>query len=429
VGAQGQMTEPDVINYADWDGKATTTSSYMPASLWTDHQRLHQYLGGHNTTYGNATLNIDADALDVNLGGTGPQLQPGFRIAIGMNSNGTAEWFARAANGTILHAYQRPIGATTWAPTRTVGNSPANLISNPAISSDSDGALTLFAVSKGGQVVHAWQQANGPNGWEWGGAIGTGSPGSIAGDPAAIQEPGGAVGVFVTDSSGAVTTTQQQAANDNTGWTRWTSIGGSCASVPVPFTQSDSVLAVACVTRAGTLAVATTDGEGGSGWLWSGWQQVGQLSGLTGTPAVAITSAGQVDVFAATASGQVADAYLDPAGAGQQGPAWIDGASLPGSSTATGSPAAIAWPGGGVAVFSQLVSGQVGYTVTSAGQGSLGGWAPWSSLGAATLGSPTAWLDSSGEPQAAILNAQRKLAVTGYASDSWTSWTAVADGF
>ncbi len=69
ISAEGRMTEPDVIHYADWDGQATTSSSYMPANLWTNHQRLHQYQGGHNETWGGATLNIDNDQLDVNLGG------------------------------------------------------------------------------------------------------------------------------------------------------------------------------------------------------------------------------------------------------------------------------------------------------------------------------------------------------------------------
>ncbi len=69
VSAAGKMTEPDVIHYADWDGKATTSSSYMPSGMWTKHQRLHQYLGGHNETWGKVTLNIDSDQLDVKLGG------------------------------------------------------------------------------------------------------------------------------------------------------------------------------------------------------------------------------------------------------------------------------------------------------------------------------------------------------------------------
>jgi Rv2525c-like, glycoside hydrolase-like domain len=33
-------------------------------SFWPDHQRLHQFIGGHNETWGGVTINIDSDAVD-----------------------------------------------------------------------------------------------------------------------------------------------------------------------------------------------------------------------------------------------------------------------------------------------------------------------------------------------------------------------------
>jgi hypothetical protein len=33
-------------------------------SLWTSHQRVHQYIGGHNESYGGITINIDTNAVD-----------------------------------------------------------------------------------------------------------------------------------------------------------------------------------------------------------------------------------------------------------------------------------------------------------------------------------------------------------------------------
>ena len=33
-------------------------------SLWNNHQRVHQYVGGHNEAYGGITINIDTNALD-----------------------------------------------------------------------------------------------------------------------------------------------------------------------------------------------------------------------------------------------------------------------------------------------------------------------------------------------------------------------------
>ena len=77
ISAAGSITEPDVIYYADWDGRATTTSSYMPANMWTSHARIHQYQGGHLETHGGATIDIDSDQLDVALSGTVAPATPG----------------------------------------------------------------------------------------------------------------------------------------------------------------------------------------------------------------------------------------------------------------------------------------------------------------------------------------------------------------
>lgn len=67
--------EPDQIWIAEWNGQASTTSGYVPSADWPNHQRLHQYQGGHNETYGGATLNIDNDYVDVG-GAAGGALFP-----------------------------------------------------------------------------------------------------------------------------------------------------------------------------------------------------------------------------------------------------------------------------------------------------------------------------------------------------------------
>ncbi len=56
---------PDDVWIAHWNGKQSVFGDpYVPDSYWTDHQRLHQYVGGHDETYGDVTLNIDSDAVD-----------------------------------------------------------------------------------------------------------------------------------------------------------------------------------------------------------------------------------------------------------------------------------------------------------------------------------------------------------------------------
>jgi hypothetical protein len=449
LNASSQMVEPDVIHYADWDGKATTTSSYMPSNRWTDHQRLHQYSGGHDVTWGGSTLNIDNDQLNVNLGGRsfpqptptptpvptptyspGPPYPPGpptspvpfpfphvFRIALSTNSDGTAEWFATSQAGTLEHAYQDAARPSGWSHARTVGDSPADLASNPAVAADSDGHLTVFALDRAGAVVHAWQQRGQPNGWHWGGAIGSGSPGTVTGDPSAVRGPGGPVSVFVTDTSGVVQVTSQQAVDGDTSWTPWTAIGGSCASSPIADVQEGGELQVFCVTKSGTLAEATDAASG-----WQSWQPVGAIAGLTGVPAVAEIGTGQAEVLADTSAGAV-DAAV------QSGPAgtWTTVAGPPDTVRVHGAPAIVTWPGGGVAVFTQLASGQIGDSVQQAA--GTGTWSGWTALGSSAVGVPAAWVSDTGTPSAAVLDGNFKIATARYLDRAWTSWTELSGAF
>jgi hypothetical protein len=56
---------PDAIWIAAWNGTPNLTGfPGLSDGLWSGHQRLHQYVGGHDETYGGATLNIDTDVID-----------------------------------------------------------------------------------------------------------------------------------------------------------------------------------------------------------------------------------------------------------------------------------------------------------------------------------------------------------------------------
>lgn len=57
-------TLPDDIWIANWNGAESTADAVVPASAWANHQRIHQYRGGHNETYGGVTINIDNDYVD-----------------------------------------------------------------------------------------------------------------------------------------------------------------------------------------------------------------------------------------------------------------------------------------------------------------------------------------------------------------------------
>jgi hypothetical protein len=75
----GSYTLPDHVWAANWNGQQNTLDPYLPSTAWTNHQRIHQYRGGHNESYGLTTINIDNNYIDgATVGATlaAPELPP-----------------------------------------------------------------------------------------------------------------------------------------------------------------------------------------------------------------------------------------------------------------------------------------------------------------------------------------------------------------
>jgi len=66
----GRYAMPDQLWIADWNGRADVNTSYIPATGWMPHRRVHQYRGGHNEKHGGVTINIDSDWVDLGNGST-----------------------------------------------------------------------------------------------------------------------------------------------------------------------------------------------------------------------------------------------------------------------------------------------------------------------------------------------------------------------
>jgi hypothetical protein len=65
------MTAPDAIWFARWPtdsktqpGDPTLTDKAIPSQYFANHQRIHQFRGGHQETFGGITVNIDSNSLD-----------------------------------------------------------------------------------------------------------------------------------------------------------------------------------------------------------------------------------------------------------------------------------------------------------------------------------------------------------------------------
>ncbi len=75
----GSYTLPDHVWTANWNGQQNTLDPYLPSTAWSLHQRIHQYRGGHNESYGLTTINIDNNYIDgATVGATiaAPELPP-----------------------------------------------------------------------------------------------------------------------------------------------------------------------------------------------------------------------------------------------------------------------------------------------------------------------------------------------------------------
>ena len=55
---------PDHLWIANWNGQQNTIDPNVPATAWAQHQRIHQYRGGHDERYGGVTINIDNNYVD-----------------------------------------------------------------------------------------------------------------------------------------------------------------------------------------------------------------------------------------------------------------------------------------------------------------------------------------------------------------------------
>jgi hypothetical protein len=66
---------PDDVWIANWNGAESVFGDpYISDSLWTNHQRLHQFRGSHHETWGGVTLDVDSNYVDAAVVGPGGTL-------------------------------------------------------------------------------------------------------------------------------------------------------------------------------------------------------------------------------------------------------------------------------------------------------------------------------------------------------------------
>jgi hypothetical protein len=127
----GPYALPDNIWSANWNGAQNTLEPYLPATAWADHQRIHQYRGGHNETYGLMTINLDNNYVDGATVGaaTAPPKLPPLTVAHVQPDAGTVRVWVRCGwpegescpGQIVLRTHARvPLRARPGVPTRVV---------------------------------------------------------------------------------------------------------------------------------------------------------------------------------------------------------------------------------------------------------------------------------------------------------------------
>lgn len=71
---------PDQLWIAEWNNQENVKAKYVDAKNWANHQRAHQYWGGHSATNSGITLNIDSNYVDLQTVSPIPRVVPDSAI-------------------------------------------------------------------------------------------------------------------------------------------------------------------------------------------------------------------------------------------------------------------------------------------------------------------------------------------------------------
>jgi hypothetical protein len=298
-----------------------------------------------------------------------------FTPTAALDANGHLEAFALGSDGALWRIVQNPNG--TWGAWQGIGG--LSLGGPPVAAVNANGQLEIFVRGTNGALWHIPQVGSVFSGWSsLGGALGS--------VPAVGRNSDGRLEVFALGTNDALNHIWQLAANGSTGWASWASLGGTGKSIPTVGLNTVGTLA-------GSLQVFVVGNDFPVPHLYtlwqtsSGWSRWTSLGGsISPQPSVASNKNGSLEVFAIgndVFSGQnVTHNWQAPPG----GTSWVGFSSLGKPSPGVISPTAGSNKDSRLEIFG--ISGDKAlwhnWQVTP-----MGGWAGWASLG--VPGTGTNW--------------------------------------
>lgn len=304
----------------------------------------------------------------------GPLL--GGAPAVASNADGRLEVFAdgEGADGPELwHLWQTAPDAG-WSAWESLGAPAPQFLGFVGVGRNADGRLEAFArvgLMSTGTIWHIWQTA--PNGgWSGWDDLG-GPPGGVGAHLLAVgQNADGRLEIFTIGTDEALWHIGQTAPNN--GWGAWESLGTPPGTPIISLAvgaNADGRLVVAAVGTDEAVWEIEQTAPNGS---WSAWSGLGSPGGALAPPAVARNADGRLEVFAVAS--QHALWHIAQTAPGSGWGAW-DNLGAPAGSTFLEEPVVGQRADGRLEVFVSEINGPVWQIAQTAASN---GWGGWSSL-------------------------------------------------
>jgi hypothetical protein len=141
---------------------------------------------------------------------------------VARNLNGTLEVFVLGADGGIVHEWQLTAGTDDWAhgwsAQYSLGRPGSSAVASPAVASNLDGRLEVFAVAADGGLWHSWQTT--PSGtWSGWSSLGPPAPSGSNLAPVVARNADGRLEVFAISRVGDLWHISQVSAGG--AWSQW----------------------------------------------------------------------------------------------------------------------------------------------------------------------------------------------------------------
>jgi len=223
-----------------------------------------------------------------------------FRVTAATGPDGSPVVLARAHDGALMADRFTSGSWSGW--TSLPGGQVYTGI--PAVLKGRDGRLFVVARTASGRLAFLWQSAPGSGSWD--GPVALGSE-LTSSDPAMVAWPDGHLEVFARLADGSLGATSQLGAMVTSGWSGWSSLGGTLAGPPAVALDSRGDPQVFAVSLDRSLMRKYfEDGK------WQSWDTLPGGRAFTGVPAVGTNFDGRLEVFVTTTSGALEHVWQLP---------------------------------------------------------------------------------------------------------------------